>query len=218
MKSKLPNYFSQSFLLTVLGINLSLFFYIAGYVKNSQINFQDVAISLYVQSFQTDYMTFLMKFISFFGYPLPASLAVIFVCWYLYKQNKIKFSLLFSIVLFADAIGSFIKWLIDRPRPTGEYLQIMSQLDSRSFPSNHAIHYTVFFGLFIYFLERGVIKASPATSVFLRIFSVILVLMVGISRIYLGAHWLTDVIGGYLLGSFFLISAILIAQKLKIKA
>lgn len=188
-----------------------------GYLRISKLIFQDVAVSLWIQNYQTPELTFFMKLVSSWGNLYIAIFSVGFVALYLYRHKKINSAILIFSTLFASAFGSLIKWWVDRPRPTNEYLNLVSNLNDKSFPSNHAIHYTVFFGLIMYFIERKIIKLKPLPGLLVSLFCFLMIFLVGLSRIYLGAHWLTDVVGGYLFGSFFLIGSILLVHYLKLK-
>ncbi len=213
----LPTVISRSFLVSVLTINLCTFFYLMGYLKINHDLFQDTAFSVWVQSYRTPEFTLFMKFISLWGNLYVGVLSVSLLALYLYRHKKVNSAILILCTLFASLLGSLLKWWVDRPRPTGKELEMVTNLQDQSFPSNHAIHYTVFFGLIMYFIERKIIKLKPLPALIIRLSCFILIILVGLSRIYLGAHYLTDVIGGYLLGSLFLIGAILLIHQLKIK-
>ena len=94
--------------------------------------------------------------------------------------------------------GSLIKILVDRPRPTANMIRISVWLSDKSFPSDHVLAFTVFFGFLLYV----VIKKTKLSflNIFLTLVFSLLIATIGISRVYLGAHWPSDVLGGYLLG------------------
>jgi membrane-associated phospholipid phosphatase len=85
-------------------------------------------------------------------------------------------------------------------------VHVFDTLGSYSFPSGHVMFYTGFFG-FIWFLAFTLLKISWKRTLLLVIFGS-LVLTIGVSRIYLGEHWASDVVGAYLLGSLVLIGVI----------
>lgn len=109
-------------------------------------------------------------------------------------------------VIFSTAIDVLVKDLIQRPRPTSSLVNVFTTLNSYSFPSGHVMFYLVFFG-FIGFLAFSLLKPSLKRSLILALIGS-LVLLIGISRIYLGQHWASDVLGSYLLGSLTLVATI----------
>lgn len=106
---------------------------------------------------------------------------------------------LLGVVLVAQAVKIGVKNLVARPRPAPTLVQV--QFDANeiySFPSGHTVHYTVLFGLLWYLTSIGVKPAALRRPLLVILGG--FVLSVGLARITLGAHWITDVIGGYLLG------------------
>lgn len=99
-------------------------------------------------------------------------------------------------------VGILIKNIVGRPRPSGELVQIYEKLFDYSFPSLHVLFFTTFFGYLIY-LSLYKLKNYWIRFVTIAVSS-FLILTIGLSRIYLGAHWASDVLGGYLLGALFI--------------
>ena len=105
--------------------------------------------------------------------------------------------------LLSTGINLLVKDLIQRPRPSSSLVHVIATLSDYSFPSGHVMFYTSFFG-FIVFLAFILLKPSLKRSLLMAFFA-LLVLLVGISRIYTGEHWASDVLGAYLLGSLTLV-------------
>lgn len=103
----------------------------------------------------------------------------------------------------AGMLASTAKVLIERPRPVGEGIRVVSELLDYSYPSGHVVGYVTFYG-FVLFLTFVLFKRSWWRTAMLVV-PALLVGLVGISRIYLGHHWVSDVVGGYALGSLYLI-------------
>ena len=99
-------------------------------------------------------------------------------------------------------IGTLTKWIVSRPRPDSGLVNIQAVISDKSFPSLHVLLFTIFFGylcyLSIYKIETNWLKILIASV------SAFLILTIGLSRIYLGVHWPSDVLGGYLLGAVFI--------------
>ena len=110
--------------------------------------------------------------------------------------------------LFSTAINILAKNLVQRPRPLASMVNVMDVLNSYSFPSGHVMVYLGFLG-FIGFLVFSLMKPSMKRSLLLLLIGIPVVL-VGISRIYLGQHWASDVLGSYLLGSLTLVATIML--------
>ncbi len=108
--------------------------------------------------------------------------------------------------ILATAVDNLVKDLIRRPRPTANLVHVFRILNSYSFPSGHVVFYVGFFG-FLFFLAFSLLKPSLVRTVILVVFGVMIAL-IGISRIYLGQHWASDVLGAYLLGSLTLVASI----------
>ena len=102
----------------------------------------------------------------------------------------------------STGINLLVKDLIQRPRPTANLVNVFAKLTDFSFPSGHVMFYIGFYG-FIGFLSFSLLKPSIKRSLLLVLFGG-LVVLIGASRIYLGQHWASDVLGAYLLGSLIL--------------
>jgi membrane-associated phospholipid phosphatase len=114
---------------------------------------------------------------------------------------------LIGAVLVSQILKIGIKNLIGRPRPTPEVVNVLfSAQEVYSFPSGHTVHYTVFFG-FLFCLALTLVKPRTLRWPLCALFGGLIVL-IGPARIYLGAHWVSDVIGGYLLGGAVLAAGI----------
>jgi undecaprenyl-diphosphatase len=78
-------------------------------------------------------------------------------------------------------------------------VNVLAIVNSYSFPSGHVMFYLGFFG-FIWFLAFSLMKPSMKRG-FLLVFFGGLAILIGASRIYVGEHWASDVVGAYLLGT-----------------
>jgi undecaprenyl-diphosphatase len=105
--------------------------------------------------------------------------------------------------LLTAGVNLLVKDLVQRPRPAAGPVNVIDILNSYSFPSGHVMFYLGVFG-FIGFLAFTLLKPSIKRSLILAILNSLIVL-VGVSRIYLGQHWASDVLGAYLLGSLTLV-------------
>ena len=111
-----------------------------------------------------------------------------------------------AAALLSTGVNVLVKDLVQRPRPGVSMVNVIDVLNSYSFPSGHVMYYLGFLG-FIGFLVFSLMKPSLKRGFFLVLIG-FPVLLIGISRIYLGEHWASDVLGSYLLGSLTLVATI----------
>jgi undecaprenyl-diphosphatase len=103
----------------------------------------------------------------------------------------------------AGMMVASIKLLVERPRPAHDSIRVMSELLDYSYPSGHVVSYVCLYG-FLFFLVYALFRRSLQRTLLLSLLA-LLVGLVGISRIYLGHHWASDVLGGYALGTAYLL-------------
>ncbi len=156
----------------------------------------DESAAKLVQHLPND-LTPLMNAISFAGLPIViiiGTCAVAAVAW-LKGAQRIAFASVAGVIgLGGNAI---LKHALHRARPHTIYAGNM-EIHSYSFPSGHAYGSTVFYGLLAYLAFTRLPHPWNITTSALLI---LLIILVGISRVYLGAHFPSDVIAGWLLGS-----------------
>ncbi len=111
------------------------------------------------------------------------------------------------VMLGTGALQWLAKWMADRPRPN---------LTPLGFPSGHVLSVVVLLGLAAYVLYRT--RAHRAARGLGVATAALLVILVALSRLYLEAHWLFDVVGGFLLGLTYLLLLIWTAELLAARA
>lgn len=171
----------------------------------------DLQITRAIQSIDTPIFDGLMRLISWPGFS-PNSLIItllIALVLYLYGLHWEAVTALLASLL-SGLTNQLVKILIQRPRPSGDSVDVFAVLDSYSFPSGHVMFYTILFG-FLWYLAYTLLKTSWLRSLLLVLLGS-LILGVGASRIYLGQHWASDVLGAYLLGGLILAGIILLYQ------
>lgn len=118
---------------------------------------------------------------------------------WLSREHRMRALILITAVLFTRLAVDGLKLLIARPRP--EFGPQWAEVASLSFPSGHAANSLVAFVLLAGFLASGRAR-RPALAA-----ALLLALIVGLTRILLGVHWTSDVIGGWALGAMALLAA-----------
>lgn len=182
----------------IISAFLMIFFLIWTFLVSSgyTVSFDKVIYEGIIK-FRCDFLDSFFKFITVFG-----NINTIFfiACLFLIiKRNKD--ALLLSVIsVICPTVMYIIKSIIKRQRPT--ILQLIDQ-GGYSFPSGHAMIAVCVYGYFIYYFYRHV--KNKCLRNFICTFLVIFILLIGISRIYLGVHYPSDILGGYLISSIILI-------------
>ncbi|MEK6939227.1 MAG: phosphatase PAP2 family protein [Nanoarchaeota archaeon] len=140
-------------------------------------------------------MVFITNIVSTLPLLIISSMLIIF---FLYQKKYLSPALLACSLVGATMLEWVIKHLIQRPRPA----PTLSHVSGYSFPSGHSMIAMVFFSLLIYFFKDQIRNKIIRYS-FIAI-NALLIILVGFSRIYLNVHWLSDVLGGFALGFFWL--------------
>jgi membrane-associated phospholipid phosphatase len=116
-------------------------------------------------------------------------------------------------VTLGAALNRLLKDIIGRPRPVDMLVNVITQYRHESFPSGHVVFFIEYFG-FLFFLAYVLLRRGRlrrGAFVFLGL----LIALVGVSRIYMGAHWPSDVVGAYLAGGIWLMLMIEVYRRLK---
>jgi len=186
-------------LIIILSLLIIAFIILSIFIAQNPILPFDIKISLIVQKYQADWLDKVMLAISFFG-ELPWSLlSVLVVAAIFYWQKFRREGLYIASILISGLIILGIKNVINRPRPTAFYVRLVEVNRFQSYPSGHVLSYVLFFG-FLIILMNHLTSIQKTTRTIVTYSSAFLMIMIIPSRIYLGAHWFTDTLGGFLLG------------------
>jgi len=156
-------------------------------------------------AFWTSFLKIFTHLGSFYTLAVLAIISVVLI-WFLMKNKRMSafYAGAFAIVCVANFV---LKQIVRRIRP--EHLMIIKETGF-SFPSGHAMMTFAFFALAIHFVCKT-IKNKPLKITLISLFS-ILIASIGFSRIYLGVHFLTDIIAGFLI-SYVVIAVCLIVYR-----
>ena len=172
----------------------------------------DNTIQEAVYSLRDPVLTRLIFFISFLGskeFLFAVSLAVIVI---FSAKNKRRAATTYTAILLLSAgLNNLIKFAVHRDRPT---LSPIEEASFYSFPSGHSMNSLVFYGLLAYYAFHYTRNRKLGFAAYAAAF--ITVAAIGFSRVYLGAHYPTDVLAGFLAGICVLASAIAIDKTLKL--
>ncbi len=208
MKQDWKEFIKKNLKWVVLFICLVGFLALAEDVFNKEIMYGDIIGYKLISTFLiSDFVTPIAKFITNFGGAIFLSIATVTLFLFI-KNKKIGLSIISNIVIIA-VLNQLLKRILQRPRPTE--FRIVEET-GYSFPSGHSMVSMAFYGYLIYLIYRY-IKNKYVKWTLITILS-ILICLIGISRIYLGVHYTSDVLGGFLLSISYLVIYISSIKKL----
>lgn len=122
--------------------------------------------------------------------------ALILIFVLIFKRTKLLIISISSII--SSVVNTLLKQIFRRARPIG--IALVTE-NSFSFPSGHTMISILFYGLILYLIYKHKVKGYRIISLILGIY----IVSVGLSRIYLGVHYASDVVGGWCIGGIILI-------------
>lgn len=177
----------------------------------------DLTISQTIQAINNPLFDWFMHFVTFLGNATPGIILTLLAVGILFLlKRRVEAAFLFGSAVGAQILSDLFKFLVGRPRPDPSLLKTIPILHTYSFPSGHVLFYLGFFGFLLFLtytlLPKGYIRS---TLLFLEL---LLLFSVGLSRIYVGAHWFSDVLGAYLLGFLWLMLVVFLFNKFAARA
>lgn len=185
--------------------SLIIFIIISFLVQFNLTDNFDLTIYNFIIGFKNDYLTNFLKVITIFGGEYII-LTITFLFFFL-KNKKFFLSLFIDMILIV-LFNYLLKLFFLRERPVE--LMIINET-GYSYPSGHSMIAVSFYGFIVYLIWNMNIK--KIYKYLLSFLIVLLIILIGISRIYLGVHFPSDVIGGYSISLCFLIGYISIIRK-----
>jgi undecaprenyl-diphosphatase len=173
-------------------------------VKSTPFFPLDLQITKALQSIDSPLFASAMNLISWPGFLPQSAIIPVLVALLIYRFG-LQWEAITTLVaaFLPPVLNVMVKDWIRRPRPAADLVDVFRSLDSYSFPSGHVMFYVSFFG-FLWFLIFVLLKPSFKRTLLLIILGIPIAL-VGVSRIYLGQHWASDVLGAALLGGLILV-------------
>lgn len=170
----------------------------------------DIRIANLFLVFRTDALTNVFSWITLLGKSqvILGFIAISVALLWLWRKNYYILSL-FIAVAGGEAFTYLGKLVFHRPRPE---MAVYAER-SFSFPSGHATIAVAFYGFVGYLLMRFVQSWNRKVNIFFT--TILIIIAIGFSRIYLGEHYISDVWSGYLVGAMWLIIAISFSEWLK---
>ena len=170
----------------------------------------DLLITQTIQSFQPRWLTITMEVFTFFT--IPAVLVIIVLAYLGKFHHRYSHNTKLKVLLISagNLLTPILKLVFSRPRPTVDLVKVFVFESDHSFPSGHTIGIFLFVAVMILLFYR---KKSNFRFWLVGL-SLLLILVISYSRIYLGVHWFTDILGGMLFASFWIWLSHLLAKKL----
>lgn len=181
-------------------------FWYAGYMHRYMRQFDDV-VTARIQAWP-DWLQVPMSVITFLGKPLTVIVILMTLAAWSYSQKLWRLLLAISFSIGVIGINNVLKESFRRVRPDTDYVRNML-IDSYSFPSGHSAAAAVGFGLLAWLMWQHL---PQPWNIVAAVVLVVLIFLVGISRIYLGAHYPSDVIAGWLVGGIGVLLIIILVR------
>ncbi|WP_179315524.1 phosphatase PAP2 family protein [Winogradskyella undariae] len=197
--------------IVVGGINL--FIELTENLKTTTLSQFDTNVIEYIHSYRTPTLTKYFVFITdigdIYGYLITFILCIVtFLMLFKSWQYVIQLIVVMALSLSSNVI---LKRIINRSRPNQEHLVTVETL---SYPSGHAMAAMAFYGFLIYlFFHFKINSILKSVIITLLIF---LIISIGISRIYLGVHFPSDIIGGFIAGFIWVILCALMFNLIRV--
>ncbi|NHN35268.1 phosphatase PAP2 family protein [Paenibacillus sp. S3N08] len=183
-----------------VSVVFSLFFCIVAFLmSNSMLIAFDMAMIAFIQGLEHPFLTSIMKAFTTMGSFRVMTIIALGAIYFLYKRlhHRMELLLFTGVIIGSSLLNILLKMLFQRERPS---LHLLIQETGYSFPSGHSMSAFSLYATLAFLLWRHVPTRSGRT--WLVIGGSITILFIGISRIYLGVHYPSDVVGAYFASGF----------------
>lgn len=157
-----------------------------------------------LQQWRNPFLDYFFFFWTFVGNSITLVCVCGLVAAVYWGRGHRKFPLIVLLSLLALPFNNVLKYFVDRPRPSADQVQILLDRSGLSFPSGHSMGSAVVYGLFASLVW---LTAKPGTK--WRYLGTLMFAsipcLIAASRVYVGAHWLSDVVAGLAAGAFLLV-------------
>ena len=165
-----------------------------------------------VAALESEGTTRFMQFVTFLGnhkFLIPANL--ILIAYFLFIKKRKWYSIKVPVIAIGGVLLMFLlKNLFNRPRPL---IPLLEPVKGLSFPSGHALMSMSFYGLLIFIVWENVKNRKAKWA--LTIFLLLLIILIGFTRIYLRLHYFSDVIAGFAAGIIWLSVSIYTMRRME---
>lgn len=182
-------------------------------IVGKELYIDKLAYQIFIEKLRNDKLTTFMKLATKLSNPevmIVIAIISILFCIKLIKNKKLSLGIILNLAGIT-IINQILKFIFRRERPTGYRLIEMS---GYSFPSGHAMVSLAFYGLLIYITKRLV--KNKYLKILLITLNIAIIILIGVSRIYLGVHYLSDVLTGYSISIIYLLITTKLLNKYKV--
>lgn len=189
-----------------------LFLFIADRIFLDNKEIFDTRAFLFLKSFVSNRLTEIMQAITFLGthyFMIPAN--IVLVLYFAFIQRHRWYSIKIPTIAVTSLVLMMgLKQLFNRSRPL---IPLEHAALGLSFPSGHALTSTTFYGLLIYIVWERV--KNPYIKWGAITFLILLILSIGLSRVYLRVHYASDVLAGFSLGIMWLLLSLWVLRRIE---
>ena len=215
MKEKIINKIKNNKYILYISIPLLLVIFLitTKVMVGKELYIDKLAYHFFIEKLRNDKLTTFMKLATKLSNPevmVVITIISIITCIKFIKNKKLSLGIILNLVGIT-LINQILKFTFKRERPTGYRLIEMS---GYSFPSGHAMASLAFYGLLIYIIKRLV--KNKSLKILLIIINIAIIILIGVSRIYLGVHYLSDVLTGYSISIIYLLITTKLLNKYKV--
>lgn len=190
----------------IIGAFILFLLFLMLYLFNG-VNFLDTFVYDVIITLKSNSFTSFMKFITFFA--STKFITVIVIILFIVSLFKGKLLLIINWIILGEVfINNILKVIIKRERPT--LINLVTET-TYSFPSGHTMVAVVFYGFLIYLINKT--KLEKMYKYIINSLLTILIILIMVSRIYLGAHYFSDVMAGACLATSYLLLMIKILER-----
>jgi membrane-associated phospholipid phosphatase len=159
----------------------------------------DVAIARAVQRPVSPEIDTIARFASLVGNDFPSMVVLALIgIFILICLRRLDLALFLAVAVVLRTVGPVLKTLIASPRPTSDVITIIVHSQGLGFPSGHAMGAALFYGAIAIIAPQVVANRLLARG--MQVGAVVTMALIALSRVRLGVHWPSDVVGGLLFG------------------
>ena len=188
----------QTRALGIIMLLLALFSGLAFFARSPVLLRFDTLITRAIQSGHSDTRDYVAFLITTLGNGVFLTLLCVASACFLYRYKRPRAALFSLLTLLGLPLNMLLKEIVHRPRPTNSLVRILFYERGDSFPSGHAMGSTIVYGFLAYLTWTYI--TDLARRRFWTAVLIVTPIAISFSRIYIGAHWFSDIIGAWIFG------------------